>query len=150
VKKLLIVLAMLIAIPVFAVNIPECFKDHQPPIDWPDTYPKGMAGCTLFYPLTTDPGPEYFGWDDEEEDFIAMCAIVSTYESWYAAQMGEIADTMEDFEEPMNVYERDWKANALAGLIYDIDTRFMEDGDECWKLIPPTVQANYIYYMENL
>jgi len=150
VKKLLIVLTLFAFVSAFALDIPECFKNHQPPTDWPEVYPKGIAGETIFYPITTDPGPEYFGWDDEDSDFIEMCAIIDTYEIWYSLRIADIEEIMEDFEtDTMTRSERGEKLEDLLNLLYDVDVRFMDSGDLCWAKVPPMVQANYVYYMEN-
>lgn len=147
-KKLIIVLALFAFVSAFAVDIPECFKDHQPPVEWPETYPKGMAGRTLFYALVTDPGPEYFGWSSTSQDFIAMCAIIDAYETWYALRMADVEGIMEDFEtDTMTRAERGAKLDDLLDLLYDIDVRFMDDGDLCWAKVPSAVQSNYIDYM---
>ena len=157
-RKVLIIMALFAFVSAFAIEIPECMKDHKPDVERPKTHPKGMAGWTLFYALTTDPGPEYFGWDDEDEGFIAMLAIISAYETWYAARMAEVDNVMEDFETTaMTTTERE---NSLAefygaphsaetGLLYDIDIRFMGDGDKCWNLVPAEVQEDYFDYMES-
>lgn len=147
-KKTLIVLTLFAFVSAFGIDVPECFKNHQPPIDWPDTYPKGIAGRTIFYAITTDPGPEYFGWDDEDEDFIAMLAIISNYETWYAARMAQVEDMMDDFETVvLTEAQREAKLEELLDLLYDIDEMFMDNGDSCWEKVPSTVQENYIDYM---
>ena len=127
--------------------IPECWKDHQPPVDWPETYPKGIAGRTIFYAIVED--PESFGWSATAQDYLAMCAIISTYETWHAARMSEVRSIMEDFEtEPMSVPIRTNKSTDLFDKLKAIDERFMGDGDNCWNLVPSEVQDSYIESME--
>lgn len=127
--------------------IPECWKNHQPPIDWPDTYPKGMAGWTIFFAIVEDPAA--FGWSATAQDYLAMCGVVSTYETWYAARKVQVEDIMEDFEtEPMSVMERNNKSTDLFNILKAVDIRFMDDGDTCWALVPSEVQDNYIESME--
>jgi hypothetical protein len=125
-----------------AYELPVCWANHIPPDAWPPTYPKGIAGKTIFHDIVED--PESFGWSENDQSYIAMVNIVSAYEGWYTDEMAELEGLVEDLNtEDYTEAEATVEVGSVAAQIEKIDKRFVEDAFRCRAYIPTDVWNAY-------